>query len=360
MNILFISHLHGGKWAGPTYSVPSQVKAQKEIDNVLWYNLYKGSKKEWKELEYFVDLDNFPEAKISKLPKPFNKPDLVIFEQIYDFAGFDLFNEVIKNKIPYVLIPRSELTKAAQKRKRLKKFIANTLIFRRIIKRAKAVHYLTQKEKEDSGNSWNKTSLIIPNGTVLPEKTKQWQEKEYVSAVYIGRVEVYQKGLDLLVEAMSTIKQELIETRFHLDVFGPDRDNGKAKLKEAIKKASLEDLITVKEEVFDEEKEKELLQADVFVMTSRFEGLPMGMIEALSYGLPCFATEGTNLSNEIKRANAGWTAEVSVKSIATGLLKIVKEKEQFFEKSKNAVELAKEFSWQEIAKISHKEYKNLI
>ena len=41
MNILYISNLSGSKFAGPSYSVPEQIRAQAKYDNVFWLNLNK-------------------------------------------------------------------------------------------------------------------------------------------------------------------------------------------------------------------------------------------------------------------------------------------------------------------------------
>ena len=48
--------------------------------------------------------------------------------------------------------------------------------------------------------------------------------------------------------------------------------------------------------VFGKVKEKVLLDNDFFILTSRLEGHPMALIEALSYGLPCLVTQGSRLS----------------------------------------------------------------
>lgn len=43
-----------------------------------------------------------------------------------------------------------------------------------------------------------------------------------------------------------------------------------------------------------------LLQTDLFIQTSRHEGMPMGLLEALSIGVPCLVTVGTSLGHIIK------------------------------------------------------------
>lgn len=49
----------------------------------------------------------------------------------------------------------------------------------------------------------------------------------------------------------------------------------------------------------------------------------MGLIEALSYGLPSVVTRGSNMLKEIKEADAGWVAEIDAISIAQALKKMV-------------------------------------
>ena len=133
---------------------------------------------------------------------------------------------------------------------------------------------------------------------------------------YIGRYEQYQKGLDLLMQALKNIAQTLRTINFHLNMYGANQEGTLEVLKKMVEEYGISDLITLNEAVFGDQKKQVLLASDVFVLTSRFEGLPMGLIEALSYGLPCIATEGTYLSDEIMSADAGWAAENTAESIA--------------------------------------------
>ena len=57
------------------------------------------------------------------------------------------------------------------------------------------------------------------------------------------------------------------------------------------------DIIKLHHEVTGEVKEKLLLDSDIFIQTSRFEGMPLGIIEALSYGIPCLITEEQHWEN---------------------------------------------------------------
>ena len=118
MNILFVSTLSGNLWAGPNNSIPAQVKAQSQIDNVFWYNLNYNKRPEWSE--HGLDcknLSDYPTRRLKDLPAPFNHPDIVVVEQCYAYLFCRIIRDIQREKIPYVIIPRSALTKKAQANK---------------------------------------------------------------------------------------------------------------------------------------------------------------------------------------------------------------------------------------------------
>ena len=360
MNILYISNLSGNLWAGPNNSVPAQIKAQSKIDNVFWFNINHNKRDEWTQNGLDCkNLDDFPSGRLKDFPAPFNRPDIVIVEEFYCFPFCKLIADVQKKKIPYVIVPRSEMTALAQKNKKWKKCMGNIFYFSKLAKKASGIQFLTEKEKNDSGKKWNKTCFVIPNGIDMPEKQKKIFSADGINASYIGRIEIYQKGLDLLLNAIIDLKDDLINNSFQLTIYGPNRDGALEILKEKVRDNYLEDIVFFKEGVFGQNKADVLLDSDAFIMTSRFEGMPMGLIEALSYGIPCLATRGTNLANEIERADAGWIAENDVESIKNALRDLIFRRD-LFKKGQNAIFLAKDFAWDYIAKESNLVYSKLI
>lgn len=359
MNILFISKLSGNLFAGPNNSVPAQVKAQSEVDNVFWYNINKIKLQEWESIGC-KNLIDYPSCRIKDLPAPFNMPDIAVLEEFYCYAFSKIVKDLIEQDIPYVIIPRSELTGSAQKKKRLKKIMGNIIYFNGIFNNSCAIQYLSEQEKTESKGRWKKHSYVIPNGTNQKEKIKETFSTDALKVVYIGRYERYQKGLDFLIESINRCKSVLRKANFALNMYGVNQDDTVSILKNEIHKYDIVDLININDCVFSVEKEKVLLESDVFILTSRFEGMPMGLIEALSYGLPCVITKGTNLSKEVAEYDAGWIADNSIESVEKALLNMVQERMLLADKSKNALALAKNYSWHSIALQSHDMYLDLI
>ena len=361
MNILYISKLTGNLFAGPNNSVPAQVRAQAQYDNVLWYNLNDIKRPEWTQNGLDCkNLTDYPSGRLKDLPPPFNHPDLAVIEELYCFPFCDLIHDFQKEKIPYVIIPRSAMTAQGQKKRPLKKIAGNLLYFNRMIRKAAAVQYLTEEEQSESCDQWKVRSFVIPNGAAKQPKQRTEFCKNGIQSTYVGRYEIYQKGLDLMLSAIGAEQETLRSSGFVLNMYGPDQENTLAELNRLIAEHGIGDIVRISGSVFGEDKRQVLLDTDVFIMTSRFEGLPMGMIEALAYGLPVVATLGTNLSDEVCKYGAGWTAENDVGSIRRALRNMVKDRESFAETGKNALRLADTYSWDEIAKRSHEMYLQLL
>lgn len=360
MNILYISKLSGKASSGPTYSVPKQIEAQSCYDNVFWYNVSKANMADYRKYKFYHDIEEYPNQTLADLPVPFNSPDLIIIEEVYVYHNPKILYEIYKSGIPYILIPRSQLTRQAQNKKKFKKILGNFLIYGRIIRNAHSIQYLTSLEKTDS-SQWKTKGIILPNGIDANAKTKRQFRGDSIHAIFIGRIEPYQKGLDLLIDAVIPIKEELIKVKFSLKIIGSVKDTAPvSELCNKINKYGLSDIIqVVSNPLFGDEKIIELLDSDVFVMTSRFEGLSMGLLEALSLGLPCLVTQGTNMKKEIEENDAGWTAENTVESIRNAILRMINERENLLEKGINALDLSRQYNWNVIAERAHIYYKSI-
>ena len=360
MNILFLSRLSGAPYAGPTYSVPRQVDAQSEVDSVFWYNATIPQSDSWRQLPYYHDLRDFPEESISQLPKPFCNPDIIVVEQFYNWGKSRLLKDVLLSNVPYVLIPRGEFTKQAQERKKIKKHIANILLFKRFAKHAAAIHFLTNQEYEDSGMQWNSNHFVLPNGIDAPKVNKTAFSPNSIRCVSIGRIEPFQKGLDLLIAACAQIREDLEQANCTVSIYGPDVDGKKRSLQDDVHERGLDSIIQFYDGVYGDEKEAVLQSSDIFLLPSRFEGHPMALVEALSIGLPCIVTSGSNMLEEIARHKAGWVSETTVAGIAQSFKKMLLQKDQFLQMSVNAKCLAENYLWSRIAINYHDELDDIL
>lgn len=359
MYVLYVTRLTGNSWVGPTHSVPMQIKYQSGVDKVFWINLRSSLKQEWKQLPYYREVEKEMQTGLRDMPEGFQKPDLVVFQGVYEYPFAKIVQDIWKQKIPYVIVPRSALTADAQKKAPFKKWLGNLIFFNRFIGRAAAIQYLTAAEQADSAQ-WKTASFIAPNGMNAKDRVKESFSQNQLILSYVGRLERYQKGLDLLVCACAETAQQLREANATIHLYGPDREGSVAELIAEIKKQGLEDIIYLHDGVFGEEKDNVLLNSDAFIMTSRFEGLPMGMIEALACGLPALATAGTNLANEIKQADAGWVSDNTVEGIVEMLKAAICDRDRYPDKSKNAVALSERYNWESIAKDTHLHYQELV
>ena len=98
---------------------------------------------------------------------------------------------------------------------------------------------------------------------------------------------------------------------------------------------------------------EELLKSSIYVMTSRFEGLPMVLIEAQECGLPIVSFDCKEGPNQIIQDNKnGYLVEVGdINIFADKVISITKNEEMWNVFSKNAKENADNYSEGRIIKL---------
>lgn len=357
MKILFISALPKTMSGGPKYSVPNQVNAQALFDEVCWINTTQWSIENSKiPCECITDTEQ-QKKRILQF-----KPELVVFEDLYYIEFCRLGKLLIHERIPYIIVPRGCLTYTAQRQKWYKKIPANILLFIPFSRQAAAIEFLTERERNNSARYWNRRSIIVPNGTILPVRhANPSMRKSHFRGTFIGRINPYHKGLDVFFEACESLKALLVEKKCKMDFYGPYSVDVGDTVQNDLVKRGLESIITIHKEVHGQEKEDILLKSDFFILTSRFEGMPMGLLEALSYGLPALVTHETNIGEMIEEEGAGLSSQCQVDGIKKNLEKLLTMKEEDLNKmSLNAIILSKRFDWNEIAKAAHADYLRLV
>lgn len=161
--------------------------------------------------------------------------------------------------------------------------------------------------------------------------------------IAVGRLD-FQKKFDRLVDIWALVNKECPEWR--LDIFGqgPDKEN----LQKQIHSLGLENVITINPPT--KQIGREYRQSSVFAMTSTYEGLPMTLLEAISYGLPCIAYSfPCGPRDIIEDGKNGYVIEEGNKeTFAHRLVELMKNDELRQEMGSNAKESSRKYSVENI------------
>jgi len=189
---------------------------------------------------------------------------------------------------------------------------------------------------------------FIPNGVDMPLTAENIPTRAPYF-LFLGRLAVEQKGLDLLIKAYgAACKQH--RSLPDLLIAGPDFRGGAAVLEELISRLGLRDKVQLIGPVFGETKSQLLAGAYVFVHPSRWEGMPLSILEALAQGAPCLVSQATGLSEWVESHSCGWSVGLGTPDLAKALVRLALDNNDVWAKAQQAASsVASDYSWANIA-----------
>ncbi len=194
---------------------------------------------------------------------------------------------------------------------------------------------------------------VIPNAVDLMKFKNRNNVKEEDKAkiiLFVGRL-AYEKNLDLLLEIFASVHES--DSRVRLVIAGSGYLEGK--LKSKIKELGIESSVELLGAVKDVH---DLMQkADVLLLTSHWEGLPMSILEAHACGLPVVATSVPGVSDIITDKVNGFLFEsLQPVSAKEQIMTVFSGGEEIDRIRKNALTQVSSFSPEIIADKYLKEY----
>lgn len=277
-------------------------------------------------------------------------PDAVIFHSIWCMPYIKMAKMLKKRNVPYAVMMHGANSVENHKKNQLKKWIANTLFFNKFMRDADTIVYLSQEEFENClSKNINPCYAIIPNGCDMVDidvSTKS--PNRPLRIIYLGRLIIHHKGLDYLLDALDILKKKNFKEAV-FQFYGNENDVDIKNVKYRLE--SLEGLASYEGPAYGEKKADVLANADVFILTSRYEGMPMGVLEALTYGVPCILTPGTNMAEVVVVAGAGWKTELNAQAIADTIIRATTDlNSNYLKYCKSAYLMSLSFDWKIIAK----------
>ncbi|MBP2284440.1 glycosyltransferase involved in cell wall biosynthesis [Flavobacterium sp. CG_23.5] len=188
---------------------------------------------------------------------------------------------ILKNKIPLILemhsskfIQEKEISKGI-----FSKFFSNIGNTYKEIGANKYDKFVV--ETSESIKEWDvKRTIVIPNPLwFASSKSSSLANKKVIS---VGR-HTYEKGFDRMLEIWKKVVVK--HPDWTLDIYGKSSENSDLRL--FAKNLGIANSVAFYEPVRN--IEEKYLEASFYLMTSRFEGFGMVLIEAMATGLPCIA-----------------------------------------------------------------------
>ena len=136
---------------------------------------------------------------------------------------------------------------------------------------------------------------VITNGVdpILFETPRNYSVREALSCISIGSL-IHRKGYDITIRALALAAGKI---RFRLLCIGDGPE--KQALQTLVKTSGLEDRIIFPGAMSPDQISQELAGADLFILSSRSEGRPNVLVEAMASGLPVIASDISGVSELI-------------------------------------------------------------
>ena len=156
--------------------------------------------------------------------------------------------------------------------------------------------------------------VVMPNPCSFPPITSNTHKREKIILAVGSLNRIHHKGLDNLIEIMSEVLPK--HPTWRLKIVGGGSSENQEILENLIKKNKVDHLVTL--EGFSDNITQIMSNSSIYILSSRFEGLPMVLLEAMSQGMACVSYDCiTGPSNMIKnRVNGILVADQKKKEMA--------------------------------------------
>lgn len=215
---------------------------------------------------------------------------------------------------------------------------------RRYYPRAASVVALTAASAEAMRDWHPKPAAVIPSAVdtsrspIKPAPADETGRRKIVLGV--GRL-AWEKGFDRLIAAFASVALRHPDWKLRIVGEGPMRDN----LQRQMSESGLEqraDLLGWQCDI-----DACYRSADLFVLSSRYEGFPSALLEAMATGLPCLAVDCESGPREIIRSGVDGVLvpEEPATALSDELDLLMNDRERRMQLGRAASQTVQRFSW---------------
>ena len=162
---------------------------------------------------------------------------------------------------------------------------------------------------------------VLHNSVSVPKYNKYDLESKEI--IFLGML-IQRKGIDDLLKAISEIKNDFNDDVI-FKLYGSDKDGN---IKSKINNLGLSSIVKYSGWITDENKEECFKKAMINILPSYNEGLPMSILETMSYGIPNISSNIAAIPEAIINEENGILIEPGdIKSLGKSILQLANSKQ---------------------------------
>jgi glycosyltransferase involved in cell wall biosynthesis len=264
--------------------------------------------------------------------------------------------------VPYVVVPHDPYDDAVFGRNAHLKWPYWYLFERRLLRRASAIQVLDMRHAACLRRLGIETDVIETWNGVEPDSVPdvselRWRTSgEPVHLIFLGRIDAYNKGLDILLDAFSRLAGR---TGARLTVQGPDWGD-----RARLERQAAGGLVAGKAEFrgpdYERTSPRIIAEHDIFCLPSRFEGFGLSALEAMLAARVLLVSKRAGIARHVEASGCGITVEPTVAGVEGGLGVLLERRAEWREMglAGRRYALAK-LKWKNIAAAALEQYERI-
>lgn len=252
--------------------------------------------------------------------------------------------------LPYVITPNGGWSDSVIHGRRggLKK-IWISIFESKLWKNARFVQAVSVLEATQLGQLKGIANVIhLPNGVLSIDENRSTPFEERDIWLFLGRLALEQKGLDLLLDAYSEFNS-LTRDAPKLVLAGPDFRGDLRLLQQQAERLGIAGKIEFTGPLRGSAKERIWERTELFLHPSRWEGMPLAILEALGHGIPCLVSPQTGLGEWVENNEAGWMVDLEIGKLVQAFQRIHRDRQTLPIRGRNAlIGVQRDYSWNSI------------
>ena len=147
--------------------------------------------------------------------------------------------------------------------------------------------------------------IVKTNSVFLPVLSEKSKTTERLTVLYLSRFEK-RKGVYEIVDAIKNYPE--LREKFRFVIAGPMTDSFED-IKTLVESLGFSGFVEMPGPLVGKDKDKAYRNADIYLLQSFAEGMPIGLLEAMSYGLACITTPVGGIPDVVQNGQNGLLIE---------------------------------------------------